>query len=157
MTTGPVTQHDVEQFLYLEASLQDEHRYDEWEALWADDALYWVPAGGDDPSIDISYIYDNRSRIASRIRQLKTGRRHAQLPPSHLSRTVSNVRFTQGPGGIEVRSTFILVEARHGKQTLWAGRTEHTLRVATDRLLMSQKKVVLVNRDDPISNLAFLI
>ena len=26
----------------------DEHDYDAWEALWTDDALYWVPAGGEE-------------------------------------------------------------------------------------------------------------
>ena len=38
---------EVEQFVYREARLQDEHEYDEWEALWTDDAIYWVPANGD--------------------------------------------------------------------------------------------------------------
>ena len=38
---------DVEQFLYREARFADESDYDSWEALWTDDALYWVPAGND--------------------------------------------------------------------------------------------------------------
>jgi hypothetical protein len=37
----------IEQFLYREARYADEHDYDAWEALWTDDAIYWVPAGGD--------------------------------------------------------------------------------------------------------------
>jgi hypothetical protein len=37
----------IEQFLYREARYADEHDYDAWEALWTDDASYWVPAGGD--------------------------------------------------------------------------------------------------------------
>jgi len=152
-----VTQHDVEQFLYREARLQDEHRYEEWESLWAEEALYWVPAGGNDPATDVSYIYDNRSRIASRIRQLMTGRRHAQAPQSQLRRVISNVEFQAGEAGIEVGSNFLLVESRHGAQTIWAGRTTHKLRPAGESFQMTEKKVVLVNRDDPIGNLAFLI
>ena len=34
---------DVEQLIYREARYQDEHAYDEWEALWTDDGVYWVP------------------------------------------------------------------------------------------------------------------
>ena len=34
----------VEQFLYREARYADECDYDAWEALWTDDALYWVPS-----------------------------------------------------------------------------------------------------------------
>jgi 3-phenylpropionate/cinnamic acid dioxygenase small subunit len=66
----------IEQFLFLEAHLQDTHAYDEWEALWEDDAIYWVPANGQDtdPDKQMSIIYDNRSRIGIRIEQLKTGR-----------------------------------------------------------------------------------
>ena len=68
---------EIEQFLYAEARYADEHDYDAWEALWTDDAIYWVPAGGDltDPSGQMSVIYDNRSRIATRLNQLRTGRR----------------------------------------------------------------------------------
>ena len=36
---------EVEAFLFLEARLADTSRYDEWEALVADDMHYWVPAG----------------------------------------------------------------------------------------------------------------
>lgn len=152
-----VNQQVIEQFLYREARLQDEHRYDEWEALWAEDALYWVPAGGDDPATQVSYIYDNRSRIASRIRQLKTGRRHAQAPQSKLRRVISNIEFSTGDNVVDVGSNFMLVESRHGKQTLWAGRTTHKLQPVGDGLRMVLKKIELVNRDDPIGNLAFLI
>ena len=44
----PVDRHKVESFLYREARLMDEHAYDEWLALWTDDALYWVPCNEDD-------------------------------------------------------------------------------------------------------------
>ena len=57
---------EVAQFLFREARFADESRYDDWEALWTDDALYWVPAGGADidPVSHVSVIYDNRNRIS---------------------------------------------------------------------------------------------
>ena len=73
---GPVPdgfdRHVVEQFLYREARLADEGDYDAWEALWTDDALYWVPIGGEggDPQQEMSVIYDNRNRISTRLKQL---------------------------------------------------------------------------------------
>ena len=39
----------VVDFLYREARLADEARYAEWEALWTDDGVYWVPATTDSP------------------------------------------------------------------------------------------------------------
>src|SRR5262249_52324659 len=38
-----VRQHEVEQFLYDEAALLDAHRYEDWLALFAEDATYFVP------------------------------------------------------------------------------------------------------------------
>ena len=39
------------ELLYHEAALLDERRFDEWLALFTDDALYWVPQGEDgDPA-----------------------------------------------------------------------------------------------------------
>jgi 3-phenylpropionate/cinnamic acid dioxygenase small subunit len=84
-------------FVYREARLADESRYAEWEALWdTDDALYWVPLHPDaDPDREVSIIYDNRRRLASRIRQLQTGVRHAQTPPSSMRRMITNLEVVE--------------------------------------------------------------
>src|SRR6266700_1862482 len=95
---GELLEH-VEQFLFLEARLQDTHAYDEWESLWTDDAIYWVPANGaTDPETQMSIICDNRSRIRVRVNQLKTGRHHTQTPRSRLARIVSNVELVAHVG-----------------------------------------------------------
>src|ERR1700746_2404271 len=36
-------QQEIEEFLYREADLLDERRYDEWLALLAEDVRYWMP------------------------------------------------------------------------------------------------------------------
>ncbi len=53
----------IEDFIYREARLMDEHRYDDWLALWTDDAVYWVPSNNDelDPMQSVSIIYDDRT------------------------------------------------------------------------------------------------
>ncbi len=41
VATAPLElQHEIEQFLFHEAALADEHAYKEWQALWAPDLLY---------------------------------------------------------------------------------------------------------------------
>jgi 3-phenylpropionate/cinnamic acid dioxygenase small subunit len=146
----------VEQFLYREARLADEHRYDDWEALWTDDGHYWVPAGGDDvdPSTHMSIINDNRNRIATRISQLKTGRRHSQIPRSRLRRVVSNVEMEDD---CAVGANFVLVESRERGKELWAGRYTYRLRVVEGELKMAYKKVALVDNELAIPTLSFLI
>ncbi|WP_038210942.1 aromatic-ring-hydroxylating dioxygenase subunit beta [Xenophilus azovorans] len=151
----------VHKFLYLEARLQDEHRYEQWESLWLDDGLYWVPAGSDDtdPERQLSFIYDNRARIAGRVRQLMTGRRYAQSPQSRLRRVVGNIEIESvDEKGVRVASNFMLAESRRGVVRHWAGRTVHILKPGGDAgFRMAMKKVLLVDNDAPIETLAFLI
>jgi len=155
-----VDRQQVEQFLYLEAQLMDEHRYDEWLALWTEDALYWVPTGRDeiDPKREISLIYDDWVRLKVRIARLKSGFAHAQEPKSRMRRVVSNIVVEEAENGeIMTCSNFLLAELRRGKQDLFAGRTIHRLRVEENGFKLVFKKVLLVNNDEYIDNLTFLI
>jgi len=155
-----VDRQQVEQFIYYEADLMDEHRYDEWLALWTDDALYWVPSGGDDidPKREISLIYDDRVRLQVRITRLKSGFAHAQEPKSRMRRVVSNIVTKEAENGdIVVFSNFLLIELRRGKQDTFAGRTVHRLRPDNGSFRLASKKVLLVNNDEHIDNLTFLI
>ncbi|KUN57431.1 ring-hydroxylating dioxygenase subunit beta [Streptomyces canus] len=164
-TTTELDLRQVEQFLYREARYADEHDYDAWEALWTDDALYWVPASDPDadPGQRMSVISDNRSRISTRLKQLRTGKRYAQSPPSNLRRIVSNVEILDDadgagePGDITVAANFVVVESRERGNETWAGRTTYRLRVVDEQIRLAYKKVVLVNHDRALPTLAFLI
>ena len=155
-----VDRQQVEQFIYYEADLMDEHRYDEWLELWTDDALYWVPTGRDevDPKREISLIYDDRTRLQVRIARLKSGFAHAQEPKSRMRRLISNIVVSEETNrDVLSRSNFLLVELRRGKQDLFAGRTIHRLRPYAGSFKLVFKKVLLVNNDESIDNLTFLI
>ena len=135
----------VEAFLYKEARFADEARYADWEALWTDEAVYWVPAttGPEaDPNTQISHIYDNRQRIATRIKLLQSGHRYSQEPASSMRRLISNIEVEKNERNeFVVDSNFLLVElsvqAKH-ETHLWAGRTTHTLRRIDGELKMSR-------------------
>ena len=152
---------EVTQFIYREARYQDDHAYDDWEALWTDDGVYWIPANGEggDPEKEMSIIYDNRSRIALRIRQFHTGKRYSQTPQSRLRRVVSNVEILKNEGDeLLVTSNPMVFESSPSRgDTLWASRNEYTLRREGDALRMARKKVVLVNNETALYSMAFLI
>jgi benzoate/toluate 1,2-dioxygenase subunit beta len=151
---------EIEQWIFLEARLADDGDYDGWEALWADDGLYWIPANGDDidPAAQMSIVYDNRSRIALRVRQLKHDKRHAQNPRSRLRRIVGNIEILDASGDeVAVGANFIVYESRQRGTTIWGGRTEYRLRRVDGQWRMARKKVMLVDNDRPLSTLAFLV
>ena len=158
--SGATLMSAVTAFIYKEARLQDEHQYEAWEALWTDDGVYWVPANGDDidPEKEMSIIYDNRSRIALRIRQLLTGNATARrrsrgcggwCPTSNCS--------TSNPAAIS-RSA-----ATHGVRIQSArrhdlGRAQRIPVAPCDGdLRMARKKVILVNNEKALFTLSFLI
>jgi len=159
-----IDREEAERFLYHEARLMDEHQYDEWESLWTDDAIYWVPCNADDidPTRHVSIIYDDRARIGHRVARLKSGEALTQDPPSPLRRLISNIEVTEAENGdIDVRSNFIVIEVRR-EQRIWAGRTLHRLRreqggLRGGLLKMAAKKVLLVNNDLELPPLGFLI
>lgn len=160
----------VEEFLYFEARLADEGRCDDWEALLTEDMHYWVPAGlaVGNPADQLSYINDNRARVASRIRQMKSSRRHAQSPKSPMRRIISNIEIlndglalgsTDGDE-IVVGSNFVLYElAAQATRDLriWPGRYTHRLRRVDGQFRIAAKWVELVNATEPQPNLTFII
>ncbi|WP_417516965.1 aromatic-ring-hydroxylating dioxygenase subunit beta [Minwuia sp.] len=150
----------VEQFIYAEARLQDEHDYEAWEALWTDDAIYWVPAnGGDiDPEAQMSIIYDNRSRIGVRVRQLMTGKRYTQEPKSNIRHFITNIELLDpADDDLTVGCNVMVYESSLRGETVWAARTTYRLRDEDGHLRMARKKVALVNSDQPLFTLSFLI
>jgi benzoate/toluate 1,2-dioxygenase beta subunit len=150
----------IERFLYQEARLMDEGHYREWLSLWTDDAIYWVPCSEDDsdPTRDVSLIYDNRERLMQRVDRLLSGTVQALDPKPRMRRVVSNIEVgSADEGDLTVASNFILVHARWDTQQIWAGRTLHRLRRDGAAFKMAFKKVLLINAEQEIPLLQFLI
>lgn len=149
----------VEEFLFYEAKLIDEHLYDEWLGLWTEDGLYWVPCNTDDadPARQAMIIYDNRARLGERIYRLTSGAAWAQQPRSRTRRLISNVEVRPNDGGYVVESNCIIAELRRSRQDIFAARMLHTLRPVGESFQIALKKVLLLNNDEPIDNLTFLV
>ena len=77
-------QQEVEAFLYDEAELLDERRYEDWLALIAPDIRYWMPMRrnvkfGESAreftraDHDINWFDEGRDTLERRVRQIMTG------------------------------------------------------------------------------------
>ena len=155
-----MTTSELEQFLYREAALMDEHRYQEWLSLWTEDAIYWVPCSREaaDPTHEVSIIYDDRSKLADRAQYLETGTVRDPDSRPLMRRVISNIEtMPVSEQETEVASNFVLVEARDNGQFIWCGRTIHRLRREGGELKIAFKKVLLVNRSQAMPILQFLI
>src|SRR5215467_8458856 len=72
-------------FVYDEARLIDEKRFDEWYELFAEDGYYWMPLTRDQPDgiNHTSLFYEDRFLLKVRIERLKSPRSFSQQPASY--------------------------------------------------------------------------
>ncbi|RMB82419.1 aromatic-ring-hydroxylating dioxygenase subunit beta [Streptomyces shenzhenensis] len=128
--TDVLTQHAVEQFLYAEAQLLDEHRYVEWIELFADDVHYWAPTRmtrthreRDREISDVhqsAYIDDDLQYLKGRVRRLTSGVAWSEEPPSRTRRLITNVRITpREDGELAVTSNFYVYRSRLERHEDW--------------------------------------
>ena len=155
----PADRETIERFLYREARLMDAHDFDQWLGLWAlEDAIYWIPANGDDidPMRTVSIIYDRRGQLRNRIQRLKDTLWLKEQAP-RLKRLVSNIEIEEQSGDvITVNSSFILAELHRHNQYIWAGTTTHRLVAHNGGFKIRYKKVVLLNNNEALPNMLFL-
>ncbi|HZS65885.1 MAG TPA: aromatic-ring-hydroxylating dioxygenase subunit beta [Burkholderiales bacterium] len=149
-----------EQFLYQEARLLDTQRYEEWLALFTDDATYWVPLeqGQKDPYETSSIIHDDRTLLELRVKQLRHPRAHARQPLARTVHQVTNVvQLGKANGELHIGSTLTVVEFRNEKQRLYGALVEHRLRPEGDTFRIAHKRVDLVNSEGELDGIAILL
>ena len=154
--------HEVEQFLYREARLLDERRYNEWMALLADDLHYWVPTrqnksqGRSDASAaiddelsgpeELAFFDENKLTMVGRVVRLGTGQAWGENPPSRTRRFVTNVEVERGDAAevLHVHSNLLVYRSRRADDVHWfvAGR-EDVLRRTGGSFQLVRRKVVL--------------
>jgi benzoate/toluate 1,2-dioxygenase beta subunit len=145
-------QQDISQFLFHEARLLDEHRWDEWLRLFTADGLYWVPLvhGQADHLNHASLFCENALLRSMRARRLEQARAYSQQPPTRTVHVVGNISLeSRTQGGCVVRSAFQLLEWRKTEQRAFGGSVLHTLRREGDAWRIEMKRVELVNCDAP--------
>jgi len=157
---------EAERFLFAEARMLDERRFDEWEALFTDDGSYWVPIDPRKASGQgVSIISDDRKRIHERVYRLTQTPVLDQNPPSRTIRFVSNVEVeADGAGTARLRCSQLITEVRPGglgqagmnTVRLFPASCEYRLRRDGARWKIVQKKVVLLDSDQPHYNLSFI-
>ena len=151
-STNDVTERQLIDFVVREARLLDEKRYEDWNALFTDDAYYWVPLVPDqaDGLNHTSHLYEDKLLRELRIERLKSARAFSQQPPSrahHLLQTPTVEEFDPAANRYVVRSEFHYTEAQGDELNFFVGTCFHHLRLQDGALRMSLKRVNMINCD----------
>jgi 3-phenylpropionate/cinnamic acid dioxygenase small subunit len=124
VATGVAIYNEIVGFLYDEAALLDQQRFQEWAQSLAEDLAYTAPlritrqgAAGRDRSVirTTQHYDDDYGSIMARLERLKTKSAWAEDPPSRTRRLVSNVRVweTAKPEEFQVESYLLLTRSRY--------------------------------------------
>ena len=144
----------VKAFLYKEARLLDDRRFDEWIECYHPDSQYWMPAWDDngqlteDPQREISLIYyDNRGGIEDRVFRIKTDRSSAtSLPEPRTGHNITDVEILETNGSeLKVRFNWFTLYYRYNTTDTYFGYSLYTLDMSGDDPIIMDKKVVLKN------------
>lgn len=149
-----LTLERVRAFLYREARLLDDRRFDEWIECYHPDAEFWMPAWDDndeltdDPQSEISLIYyDNRGGIEDRVFRIKTDRSSAtSLPEPRTGHNITNVEMLAKDGDtVTVRFNWFTLYFRYNTTDTYFGSSLYTIDLSGQQPVILKKKVVLKN------------
>lgn len=154
-----MTRTAVEQateLLYRQAYYLDTQRWDEWLALFLDDAEYWVPAWKgehattDNPKREVSLIYyDKRAGLEDRVWRARSGKSIASAVLPRTQHCITNVLLDAESSGerIRVYSNWTVQQFLIKEKIVEShfGRYEHELVHRASVWRVSKQKIVLLN------------
>jgi 3-phenylpropionate/cinnamic acid dioxygenase small subunit len=166
-------EREVANFLYHEAEVLDERRYEEWLDLLADDVRYWMPIRRNvklgelereftREGQDVNWFDEGKDTLTRRVQQILTGVHWAEEPLSRLCHMVSNVQLLGAepsvlePARVTVKSRFLIYRNRVETETdILVGKREDTLRRVDGGWKISRRKIVLDQNVLMTKNLTF--
>ena len=167
MTTGApdltrlLIKQEVEDFLYREAELLDERRYEAWLDLFTEDARYWMPMRRNVPpharereftreGVDVNWFDEGKDTLTRRVRQILSGVHWAEEPPSRICHMISNVQVLgvtppgPMPSEVGVKCRFLVYRNRVETETdILVGKREDLLRRVNGGWKIARRKIVL--------------
>jgi 3-phenylpropionate/cinnamic acid dioxygenase small subunit len=164
---------EIEQFLYQEAELLDERRFEEWLDVLTDDIRYWMPMrrnvkfGELDREFtreghDINWFDEGKDTLVRRVNQILTGVHWAEEPLSRICHSVSNVQILDAtpsvsqPAEVSIKCRFLVYRNRVETETdILVGKREDTLRNVNGQWKIAQRKIILDQNVLLAKNLTF--
>ena len=152
MAATAITRQDLIDFVVRESRLLDAKQYEEWNALFTDDAFYWVPAAPDqeDGLNHCSHMYEDKLLRELRIERLKSPRAFSQQPPSrchHLLQVPTVEQFDEAGNAFVLRTEFHYTESQGDELQFYVGTFFHHLTLVDGALRITLKRVNLLNSD----------
>jgi len=142
--------------VHREALHLDAQRWDDWLALFTEDARFWMPAWTDEhqlsasPDTELSLMYMSaRAGLEDRVWRVRSGLSVASTPLPRTCHQVTNsvVSLGDADGELRVESSWTchLVRLKDRSEHVLFGRYEHRLQQVGGQWRIAGKTIVLLN------------
>jgi 3-phenylpropionate/cinnamic acid dioxygenase small subunit len=157
-----MTEAELAKFIYQEARLLDEKRFDQWYELFTEDAHYWVPLvpGQTDPLTHNSLAYEDKLLLKLRIERLKQPTAFSQKPASrclHVLQAPQLENSDDARGEFRLRTTFLYTETKGDDSQRYAATAWHTLVRSDEGLKIRLKRVDILNADAALPSIQLFL
>lgn len=154
--------HELIEFVYNEARLIDEKRFDEWYELFTQDGLYWMPLTRNQPQdgTHVSLFHEDRLLLKLRIQRLGNPNSFSQAEPSWCQHVLQAPRIeSRDPAlsSVVLRTPFIYMETQRDQQQMYAAVAWHHLTRVEGSLRIRMKKVELLNCDAALPSIQLFL
>ncbi|GAA0315277.1 aromatic-ring-hydroxylating dioxygenase subunit beta [Psychrobacter aestuarii] len=149
----------VSAFIDYENSLLDAKNYDAWLPLWQDDGMYVVPidTSDDDYGSRLNYAYDDADMRRMRVARLLSGESVSVESNGGTIRLTSRLRVNQVEDVIEARCALLINESRLGVMKQYVANVEYQLIPSGDSFAIAQKVVKLINAEDYLRTISYIL
>jgi 3-phenylpropionate/cinnamic acid dioxygenase small subunit len=157
-----MTEAELAKFIYQEARLLDEKRFDQWYELFTEDAHYWVPLapGQTDALTHNSLAYEDKLLLKLRIERLKQPTAFSQKPASrclHVLQAPEMDKSDAVRGEYVMRTPFLYTETKGDESQRYAATAWHTLVRSDQGLKIRLKRVDILNADAALPSIQLFL
>jgi len=157
--SGDTVSGTLERFVYGEARLLDQQRFDEWLELLTDDVVYWVPNYAENGTVAEHgvIVREDLSGLKARVARIKHLQNPTQMPPPRTIHFLTNVIATEEPGGpARLSANLLLYVSKDQRVTEYPARLDYELREISGAWRISKKTINLIANDLPLNQLPLI-
>jgi 3-phenylpropionate/cinnamic acid dioxygenase small subunit len=147
-------------FLDLEADLLDRLAYREWLDLWDPSGFYILPIDRLEAGFEnrLNHIYDDHDMRSKRAERLLSGHAPSATPITRTVRSATRIRLLEcAPDQLLLSSSLHIVSYKRQVQNLVAANVLHRLLLDGDTIRIKEKVVQLIDSDEPLGELSFIL
>lgn len=155
-----LTYETAQQLLFEDGNALDERRWQDWLALYTEDASYWVPAWKSetettsDPDAELSMIYyESRAGLEDRVWRLESGLSVASNPLRRTVHTLSHIQFSgtheSGDTLVKASGAVHVYDPKRKTQHVFFGLYTYRLRHVGGQWRIAGKTIRLMNDTIP--------